>query len=168
MAIARRCAAALTGVVALLAALFTPAVAQASPASRAAPAEAAAPAAPTVAVGAGGAPPAARGYLDAIRSGPGWIRVTGWSFDPRRPSAANSENVVVDGRMAALPIANRPRPDVDRALRITGRHGFDVAVPARAGTHRVCVVSRPVAGSGSTWRVLGCRTVRVPSSPVRS
>lgn len=158
MATVRRFAVALAAAVAFLATLLTPEVAQASPAVPSAPhpSSVSAPA------------PAVRGFIDAIRSGPGWIRVTGWSFDPRRAAASNSEDVVIDGRMAALPIANRPRADLNAARRLTGRHGFDVAVPARAGAHRVCVVSRPVAGSGSTWLVLGCRTVRVPLRPART
>lgn len=157
---ARRATAALAGAVALLGTLLTPAVAQATPEVTSTP--------HSDAVRAPAPAPAVRGFIDAIQAGPGWIRVTGWSFDPRRPAVSNSENVVIDGRMAALPVADRPRADLNAARRLTGQHGFDVAVAARAGAHRVCVVSRPVAGSGSTWLVLGCRTVRVPSSPARA
>ena len=145
------------GILTSVAMTLIPTAVQAAPAPRSAGARAAVVATvPT---------PPVRGHLDGIQAGPGRIRVTGWSFDRRRPGVANSENVVVDGRMSALPMADRPRPDVNSAFRIPGRHGFDVAVAARPGDHRVCVVSRPAAGSGSTWLILGCRAVRVPSGP---
>ncbi len=101
------------------------------------------------------------GHVEVVRASHSSVRVAGWSVDRARPAASNSENVVVDGRMAALPLANRARADVNRALRISGRHGFDVTVPARPGLHSVCVISRAVPDLGGRPVVLSCHTVRV-------
>lgn len=106
--------------------------------------------------------PAVRGYIDIVAATTrGHIHVAGWSVDPYRSRASNSEDVTVDGVMAALPTADKARPDVARALHITGRHGFDVTVAAKAGLRRVCVVSRPVPSTGGQDVLLGCRSVRV-------
>ena len=102
-----------------------------------------------------------KGAIEVARAGYGRILVAGWAYDPRASSVPSSLNVVVDGKMASLPFANGSRPDVDRALHITGNHGFWVYAPASLGTHTVCVVARPVANSGSTWSILGCRTLTV-------
>ena len=102
-----------------------------------------------------------KGAIEAARAGYGRVLVAGWAYDPRASSVPSSLDVVVDGKMASLPFANGSRPDVDRALHITGNHGFWVYAPASLGTHTVCVVARPVANSGSTWSILGCRTLTV-------
>jgi len=107
--------------------------------------------------------PSVYGHLDVVSAARAQISVKGWSVDPTRSAAANSEIVVVDGVMASLPIANRPRLDVDRAFSISGSHGFSVAVPAGVGLHRVCVISRPLPETGGKDTVLGCRSVRVQS-----
>ncbi len=106
--------------------------------------------------------PATRGVLDSVTAKAGAIKVVGWAYDLREPGASSSMDVVVDGRMAALPMANVARPDVDRVFHVTGNHGFNITIATATGAHRVCVVARPVAGSGSTWKILGCRTVTVP------
>ena len=110
---------------------------------------------------ASSARPAVRATIDMVTPSAGHIHVAGWSFDPHRSSSSNSENVIVDGMSVALPIANRARADVNKALHVTGKHGFDVTVKVKAGIHRVCVVSRPLPGTGGRDLVVGCRTVRV-------
>lgn len=105
--------------------------------------------------------PPVQGHIDVVAPSSGHIRVAGWSVDRIRPAASNSEIVVVDGVMGALPVANIPRPDVNRVLHITGSHGFSVNVAARVGSHQVCVVSRPLPNTGGQDVILGCRAVTV-------
>ncbi len=105
--------------------------------------------------------PTVLGHLDTVVGGHLVIHTAGWSFDPRLTRGFNTENVVVDGVMAALPLADLPRADVNRVMHVTGRHGFAVTVRATSGPHRVCVISRPVANSGTHWTILGCRSVFV-------
>ena len=108
--------------------------------------------------------PATRGVLDSVSAKAGAIKVVGWAYDLRKPGVSSSMDVVVDGRMGALPMADVARPDVDRVFHVTGNHGFNLTIVTTAGVHRVCVIARPVAGSGSTWKILGCRTVTVPKA----
>ena len=110
---------------------------------------------------AGNAHPAVRASINVLRASVGHIHVTGWSVDPYRSGKSNSENVIVDGVSVALPMADKIRPDVNKALHVTGRHGFDVTVKVRAGTHQVCVVTRPLASTGGQERLVACRTVHV-------
>ena len=105
--------------------------------------------------------PTVRGHVDVVAATTGHIHVTGWSVDPIHYGTSNSTDVIVDGMMAALPLANKARPDVTKALHISGRHGFDVTVSARAGVHQVCVVGKPLANTGGRDVLLACKTVRV-------
>lgn len=107
--------------------------------------------------------PALRGSLDAVTASAGFLRIGGWSVDPVRTGDSNSEIIVVDNKMAALPVANQVRADVNRALRIKGSHGFRVTITAKPGSHRVCVIARPLPNTGGTDSILGCRTVLVGS-----
>ncbi|MET3803303.1 hypothetical protein ABIB25_000287 [Nakamurella sp. UYEF19] len=102
-----------------------------------------------------------RGRLDVVEGRSRKIHVVGWTYDPFRPGTSNSADIVVDGRMAALPLANRARPDVNRVMQVAGRHGFDVWIAATAGRHRVCVLARPIADTGGAEVLLGCRTASV-------
>ncbi len=102
-----------------------------------------------------------KGAIELATPGYGRVHLVGWAFDPARSGQPSSLDVVIDGKMAALPFADRARPDVDRVQRITGNHGFYLYIPTTLGTHRVCIVARPVADSGSTWSILGCRTLTV-------
>jgi hypothetical protein len=70
----------------------------------------------------------------------GPVRVAGWSFDPAAPSVSSSVAVLVDGRTVAQIPATRPRPDVNRAYRITGIHGFDTSFVVPSGRHTLCLV----------------------------
>lgn len=102
-----------------------------------------------------------RGHVDAITTGAGTIRVSGWAYDPAEPTTPSTLNIVVDGTMAALPWADLPRGNADRAFPVSTAHGFDTTVFTSAGEHRVCVHARAVADSGSRNAVLGCWLVGV-------
>ena len=110
---------------------------------------------------AASAHPAVKGHIDVVAASSGHIRVSGWTFDPVRSAKSNSVNVVVDGLMAALPVAGNARADVNRVFKVTGRHGYSTTVAAKPGAHRVCVIAMPIADTKGSPVVLGCRTVQV-------
>jgi len=108
------------------------------------------------------------GVVDGASSaaGSGSISVRGWALDPDT-SASISVHVYVDGKAVRAAKASLSRPDVERAYGNGAAHGFDVSVPATAGSHSVCVYAIDSAGGANTS--LGCRSVDVTSrAPVGS
>jgi hypothetical protein len=104
----------------------------------------------------GGAP---FGALDAVQTGAGQLRVTGWEIDPDT-AAPGRVHVYVDG-VATVATAGNPRGDIAAAYPLYGAgHGYDVTIPALAGYHGVCAYGINSAGPGGNT-TLGCRTVRV-------
>ncbi len=69
-------------------------------------------------------------------------------------------DVYVDG-VGKRVVAKTSRPDVAAAYSGAGAaHGFSVKLPAKTGSHSVCVYAiDSQAGANTT---LGCRTVKVP------
>ncbi len=111
-----------------------------------------------------GQPP--KGSFDgAVVSGSS-VRVTGWAYDPDRPTSATAVAVAVDGVGVGNFPTGRPRADVNRAFGIDGDHGFDVTVAARPGVHTVAVTALNVAG-GPGNSLLGSRHVTVAPPPGR-
>ena len=102
------------------------------------------------------------GSLDVVRTSPYVVSVVGWVVDPRNTPAAAWASVTIDGRTSGVVIASSSRPDVDRALRVTGRHGFVLSIRTSPGTHRVCVTGNATRGTSSLATSLGCRAVTVP------
>jgi hypothetical protein len=111
-------------------------------------------------ISVGGAP---FGTVDAMRTGPGQIRVSGWVID-RDVATPGRVHVYVDG--VATPVtADEPRPSVGAAYPLYGaNHGYDRVVTAAAGRHQVCVYGIDVSGPGANT-TLGCRTVVVGGAP---
>ncbi len=106
----------------------------------------------------GGAP---FGALDAVRTSPGQVRVTGWEIDPDTASPGRV-HVYVDGKATAV-TAGSPRGDIAAAYPLYGAgHGYDVTVPAAPGAHGVCAYGVNSAGPGGNT-TLGCRVVTVGS-----
>ncbi len=102
------------------------------------------------------------GSLDTVTGAAGSVSVAGWAIDPetRSPIAVH---VYVDGRGTAL-MASSSRPDVGAAYpRYGAAHGFSTRIAAAAGAHRVCAYGIDVGVGGN--RLLGCRTVTVPTGP---
>ncbi len=100
---------------------------------------------------------------EAVVGGAPGIRVSGWAldYDTKNPIDVH---VYVDGNFAAAVTANVSRPDVAAAYPGMGpSHGYDVAIPAAAGTHNVCVYGINTGPLGNGNPVLGCRSVRVGS-----
>ncbi|MCC5953285.1 MAG: S-layer homology domain-containing protein [Acidimicrobiia bacterium] len=100
------------------------------------------------------------GSLDHVDvTGPGSIRVRGWTIDPDT-AASIPVHVYVNGIGRANVVADRPRTDVAAAFPLYGPdHGFDIAIDGlSAGENTVCVFGIESAGPGSNT-LLACRTV---------
>ena len=100
------------------------------------------------------------GSLDAV--GP-WrnstVLLRGWAVD-RNADGPVDITVTVDGKPARRVVADRPRPDVTRALGTPrDAHGFDLALPAERGKHEVCVLARDT--STDEAKTLRCEEVVV-------
>lgn len=105
-----------------------------------------------------GAPPV--GDLNSVRVSGTQVGLTGWALDPDSTESIRVD-VWVDGAFATSATADRSRADVGQAFPGYGaRHGFDVALPMSAGSHRVCVYAINVRVGASNPR-LGCSTVQI-------
>ena len=127
---------------------------------------------PVVHIPSGSSNTYSRAALDPLEPGPGEVRVRGWSFDPDLPTFPQVVHVYAfyDGSDTPVALdtpvvlAASPRPDVNRALNVGGNHGFNRRLAIRPGTHKVCVYSISVDGTGATDdlnRLIGCRTVTI-------
>jgi subtilisin family serine protease len=98
------------------------------------------------------------GWVDAVSSVPGGLRVSGWALDGDTV-VPTTVHAYVDGAFAATLPASSNRPDVALAYPGWGpAHGFDVVLPAAAGSHTVCVYGIDV-GPVAPNSLIGCRTV---------
>jgi len=100
------------------------------------------------------------GNLETVEGTTGGIHVKGWTIDPDT-SASISVRVEYAGDARTV-TARVSRPDVASYFPAAGPlHGFDVTLPAAAGTTRVCVTAVSV-GSGADL-AMGCHDVVVPT-----
>jgi hypothetical protein len=106
------------------------------------------------------------GNLDAVGTGPGSIRATGWTIDPDTNDPIDV-HTYVDGVLRSIVRADQPRPDVAAAVPGYGdRHGFTADVSGlAAGARSVCSYAINVGPYGTQNTTLGCRTVTVPGVP---
>lgn len=103
--------------------------------------------------------PAPIGRVDSARAtAPDQITVSGWALDPDT-TASIDVHVYVDGAYVARARADGARADVGRAYGLGDAHGYELTLPATAGTHRVCVFGINVPkGSNPS---IGCASVTV-------
>ena len=103
------------------------------------------------------------GALSTVARVPNGMRVAGWGAEQQR--AGPIEVVVsVDGSGVSRVTADRDDASAAAASGVVGSaHGFDVTVPATAGTHTFCATAINV-GEGSD-RALGCYSTAVPVDP---
>ena len=95
------------------------------------------------------------GNIELIESIPGVFRVKGWAIDPNTTSPI--EVHVYAGANGYPAVANLDRPDVALAYPASGsKHGFDVKVPAVAGSTNVCIYA--INSGPGTNVLLGCAT----------
>ncbi|PZS35366.1 MAG: hypothetical protein DLM58_03880 [Pseudonocardiales bacterium] len=73
------------------------------------------------------------------------ITIGGWAYDQGRPASWAGLDVYVDAKLAGQPTANRPRPDVNRAFKINGNHGFTWTFAWRTRAKVLKVYVRPLA-----------------------
>ncbi|MEY2590142.1 MAG: hypothetical protein QOJ67_2126 [Acidimicrobiaceae bacterium] len=107
------------------------------------------------------------GNVDAITLAPGGASVQGWTVDPDSSSSIRV-HVYVNGGLAAITTADRPRLDVGAYLPGFGTaHGFAVNVALLDGANSVCAYGINV-GPGSTNPQVGCFTVPYRALPVGS
>jgi hypothetical protein len=110
------------------------------------------------------------GSFDELRlsriSGKSSLMVRGWSVDPTRASESTPAHVYVtgpDGVRTGYPFAaNKTRADVNTALGVSGRHGFEETMAITTpGPYSVCAY-----GIGRLFNSsLGCKTMTVAAVP---
>lgn len=111
---------------------------------------------------AGGSP---IGAVDQIARIPGGVRVSGWAIDPDVVDPIDV-HVYVGGSGVATR-ASLERGDIGAAFPAYGSaHGFNVTIPATAGSYDVCAYAINV-GEGSTT-VLRCQRIDLSSTPIGS
>ncbi len=107
-----------------------------------------------------------RGFFDSAVAVGQAIRVRGWSFDPDQPVTAVQITVQLDGAVVSSAVTAVPRPDVNRAYRITGNHGFDVQFAAGPGRHTVAIYATSIAGGAGRAQIGSCVVaVAAPNLP---
>ncbi len=100
------------------------------------------------------------GHLDSTTAVSNGIRLKGWAFDPDEPATEINVAVYRDGQGVKWFPTGSPRSDVNSVYGITGRHGFDITIPATPGSHTVAVYAiNIVGGSGNPLVGQGAATV---------
>jgi hypothetical protein len=94
------------------------------------------------------------------------LKVGGWAVDPTASSTSTQAHVYVtapDGTKTGYALdADKPRPDVNSALGISGSHGFQSSIAVQApGSYQACAFAIGAAGNTA----LGCRSVTVAGTP---
>lgn len=103
------------------------------------------------------------GHLDSAAAADGSMRLVGWAYDPDAPTWSVTIAVHVDADKAGRFPTDVYRPDVNSARHISGNHGFDIDVPARAGTHTYTVLAqgRTSGGTAGPFRTIASRRITV-------
>jgi len=78
-------------------------------------------------------PGALRGWLERFEHLAAATRLEGWACDDAAPARPVALTVFAGGRALGVALANRWRPDLDRAGLADGRCGFVIDLPARPG-----------------------------------
>jgi hypothetical protein len=92
------------------------------------------------------------------------VRISGWAFDPARPSAEVELAVFCDGALLSRHSSGRARPDVNHDYGAAGDHGFELAFAAEPGTHTYTVYAAARAGATAA-SMIGGRTVTCAEAP---
>ena len=104
----------------------------------------------------GAVPPV--GVVDSMTISGSSAIVSGWDDDPNSSGTSIAVHMYVNGVGYGY-TADKPRPDVNAALGITGQHGFSETVPLRQGSNSVCVFAIGVGESNNT--LLQCRDLQL-------
>jgi hypothetical protein len=123
----------------------------------------------TVTIRPAGAP--AVGSFDSaapsVTSSGTFLKVAGWAVDPATSSASTQAHVYITApggtKTGHVLNADKPRSDVNSALKITGNHGFQSSIAVKApGVYQACAFAIGAAGNTA----LGCRSVTVAGAAV--
>jgi hypothetical protein len=78
------------------------------------------------------------GAVENVQQTPGGVLVTGWAMDSYLTGPI-TVRTYVDGRLAAIGTADRPRPDLALIYPNMGpAHGYSTMAPVPVGTHTLC------------------------------
>ncbi len=103
--------------------------------------------------------PPTQGSFDRLAVSGATATVSGWALDRNAPTRSIAVHVYVTSGSTRTALvgttANRPRPDVNRILGVSGQHGYSVTVPVKAGS-RVCVYAISVVPGNNG--LIGCRS----------
>ncbi|MET3923483.1 hypothetical protein [Arthrobacter sp. UYEF20] len=102
----------------------------------------------------------------SVTSSGAYLKVDGWAVDPSKSSASTQAHVYVtapNGTQTGYALtADKARPDVNSALRISGNHGFQSSIAVKAaGTYQACAYAIGAAGNTA----LGCRKATFTGTP---
>lgn len=102
------------------------------------------------------------GRLDLLQRLGDTVRLTGWAYDPDRPTAQLVVSVYRDGAPLAEYRTGLPCPQLAGTDGALGLPGFEISIPDLAGPHSYTVYAR---GSGAARQVLlGGRTLPADSA----
>lgn len=106
------------------------------------------------AVAASAAPRHLVGAVESVKqtTSSGLMYIVGWVADTSSPSGSVHVSVWVDGKRMLVTLANRSRPDVNKAHHLTGRHGIRVTMRAPAGARYVVITPYNNAKPDVAWR----------------
>lgn len=105
-------------------------------------------------------PVAPVGSLDAVQVSGRTATVGGWVLDGNASASSIQVHVYVNSAGYAF-MANKPRPDVNAVLGVSGQHGFSETVPLPAGSSNVCAYGIGVYSNA----LIGCRAVQSAPPP---
>ena len=97
------------------------------------------------------------GTIDSIVVKGTSATVTGWAYGPNTPRDSSPVHISVTPGGNSAFIADDPRPDVNAALGVTGRHGFSRVVRLSPGYNSICTFGISTTTANDT--LLGCYAV---------
>lgn len=118
------------------------------------------------------APPT--GYLESLaltlRGSSASITAKGWTLDPGTPEASIPVHFYLTGpdgtTTAHASTADQPRSDVNKAMSVSGNHGFASDLPiTEPGNYKVCAYGLAVSAVSLGNALLGCKTFVVSATP---
>ena len=107
------------------------------------------------------------GHVDNVRSNsPGTLTVYGWAFDSDAASKSIGVHVYVGGKAGSgAPgyqiLADKGRPDVNKAYGISGHHGFESTLKVNRSGMQTIYVYAINEGAGSDNPLIGTTTVNI-------
>ncbi len=99
-------------------------------------------------------------------------RTIGYAYDPDNTAMSSSVQILIDGARVATIVADRDRPDVNTAKKITGRHGYVYTLPSTVRNGRTHTIGAVALNTGTMGahttlptRSITCAAPVVPKPP---